>query len=130
MQIIDEGGWEEQEIIELEFPRSDVEGSSFAFPCDTNGDVTNLNPDAQRNYEKCIKGEVPVYPGRIRRWTNRYKNPRLGKCDCGETVILDSFTCECEKCGQLYNSSGQKLAPPEQWGWDTGEDPNDILRIR
>jgi hypothetical protein len=34
---------------------------------------------------------------------------------------------EYVRCGRDYNSSGQLLAPREQWGWDTGESLSDIL---
>lgn len=36
-------------------------------------------------------------------------------CDCGEEVTLLSITNECDKCGRLYNSCGQELAPYEEW---------------
>ena len=39
-------------------------------------------------------------------------------CDCGSTVYLGRFTCECENCGRLYNSFGQELAPPDEWDED------------
>jgi len=51
---------------------------------------------------------------------------RTKQCDCGRTVDLDHSTNECE-CGQLFNSSGQRLAPVEQWGEETGEHYLDIL---
>jgi len=38
-----------------------------------------------------------------------------GTCDCGETVVLDSFTVECPNCGKLYNAFGQELRPREEW---------------
>ena len=41
-------------------------------------------------------------------------------CDCGSAFILWNDTA-CEKCGQWYNTCGQRLAPPEQWGAETGE---------
>lgn len=31
-------------------------------------------------------------------------------------------------CETDYNSSGQRLAPRSQWGWDTGESVSDILQ--
>lgn len=34
---------------------------------------------------------------------------------------------EFDRCARDYNSSGQLLAPREQWGWDTGESLSDIL---
>lgn len=36
-------------------------------------------------------------------------------CSCGEKVYTNHFTNECDACGKLYNSSGQELAPVEQW---------------
>lgn len=41
---------------------------------------------------------------------------KYGECDhCGSTVPLTAFTNQCPECGALYNSFGQKLAPPEEW---------------
>jgi hypothetical protein len=43
------------------------------------------------------------------------------KC-CGETVVLTScWANECDRCGTEYNGLGQRLAPREQWGEETGE---------
>lgn len=42
------------------------------------------------------------------------------KC-CGEWIECDRFTQTCASCGADYNMSGQKLAPREQWGKETGE---------
>ena len=54
----------------------------------------------------------------------------MGPCDvCGHEVVLSGFTCTCDYCGADYNSSGQRLAPREQWGEETGESLADILRI-
>lgn len=44
----------------------------------------------------------------------------IGECSCGRQVTLSSFTNECD-CGIDYNFAGQKLAPREQWGEETGE---------
>jgi hypothetical protein len=33
-----------------------------------------------------------------------------------------------KQCATDYNSSGQRLAPRSQWGWDTGESLDEILR--
>ena len=57
-------------------------------------------------------------------------SPRVGRCDCNAHVVLRGFTNTCDDCGAEYNSSGQRLAPRDQWGEDTGESPADILRIR
>jgi len=49
-------------------------------------------------------------------------------CECGEVIETNSWNrvnnfgdFKCEKCGNLYNSGGQKLAPVSQWGEETGE---------
>ena len=44
----------------------------------------------------------------------------IGKCDCGARLDMlndrDYYdTIECERCGRLYNSSGQLLRPRSQW---------------
>lgn len=48
-------------------------------------------------------------------------------CDCGRQVWCDGFTNTCE-CGADYNSSGQLLAPREQWGEETGEHWTDCVK--
>jgi len=54
---------------------------------------------------------------------------KIGECeDCGYPVPLLGFTNTCV-CGTDYNMSGQRLAPREQWGEETGESLSDILRI-
>lgn len=57
-----------------------------------------------------------------------YLCDRIGKCECGEEIILDCFTNTCE-CGRDYNMSGQLLAPRSQWGYETGETASDILDV-
>lgn len=42
-------------------------------------------------------------------------------------MVCRSFTNTCE-CGADYNMSGQMLAPRHQWGEETGESADDILR--
>lgn len=50
----------------------------------------------------------------------------FGKCECGwEINFLDSDcygTVECERCGRLYNPSGQSLLPRNQWEETLDED--------
>ena len=52
--------------------------------------------------------------------TGRILLSAVGRCECGQDVSLDSFTCPCE-CGRDYNMDGTLLAPREQWGEETGE---------
>lgn len=55
------------------------------------------------------------------------KNETVAKCDCGNKVLCDSFTNTCDKCGADFAIDGGKLAPREQWGFETGETASDIL---
>lgn len=55
---------------------------------------------------------------------------RFGKCVCGSKIEFSHFTNTCDNCNRDYNSSGQELAPREQWGEETGESLSDILSIK
>lgn len=98
-------------------------GHGFSFPCDENGNVDeeSLNLAARENLRKCRSGEHDVVPEGVeaREWS--YRHPRVGRCDCGEEVVLDQFTNTCYGCDADYNMSGQRLAPRSQWGEETGE---------
>ena len=48
---------------------------------------------------------------------------------CGEKLQCSGFTNTCPTCGADYNNSGQRLAPREQWGEETGETVEDILSV-
>jgi hypothetical protein len=63
--------------------------------------------------------------GNIYRW----REPSIGKCSCGELIALGGFTNTCQGCGREYNWAGQELAPRQEWGDETGENPADIGRI-
>ena len=52
--------------------------------------------------------------------------PKLIECPCGKEVFCVAFTNTCE-CGIDYNFSGQRLAPREQWGEETGEHPTECI---
>ena len=95
---------------------------SYSFPCDPHGEVDTLRLPlcARRNLRRCLAGTLPVGPGHVENYTYQYRLPRLGRCDCGERLELVNFTNTCD-CGRDYNSSGQLLAPREQWGAETGE---------
>jgi hypothetical protein len=45
---------------------------------------------------------------------------------CGDEIELSDFTNTCEHCGSDYNWAGQRLAPREHWGEETGEHWLDI----
>jgi hypothetical protein len=62
--------------------------------------------------------EHPDQPGKVL---------RIITCDCGQSFeVIDWFEEQCPVCGQLYNGAGQKLAPRDQWGEETGETLADI----
>lgn len=117
---------------EIYYEWKDMPGAGFSFPCDEGGNILfdELPEAAMKNYEDCEFGEFKEklhYRG-MQRYYNRYTEPAIGKCICGKEVVLDTNTNECEKCGKLYNSIGEELAPRRQWGWETGEHPADIER--
>ena len=111
-------------------------GAGYSFTCDENGevDVENMNPDARVNYDYCKagvneRGEIITATG-VRKSEHNWVEEAIGKCDdCGRWVELSGFTNTCENCGADYSKSGQRLAPREQWGVETGEHPADIARI-
>lgn len=50
------------------------------------------------------------------------KKPLIGKCRCGRKIeFFGHGQDEACDCGRWYNSSGQELKPPREWGEDTGE---------
>jgi len=128
MKIISESYSETRVSITREFQSNDCPGAGYSF--DLNEDETPILkwPEARRNWEGCITGEFDVTDLGVVRREYEVRHPRIGKCDCGREVVLDSFTCPCD-CGRDYNSAGQLLAPRDQWGEETGESLSDILRI-
>lgn len=43
------------------------------------------------------------------------------RCDCGcEITLYNWWSTDCD-CGLEYNGSGQRLAPRQFWGEETGE---------
>ena len=57
------------------------------------------------------------------------REPKVITCNCGRQVVCEGFTNTCE-CGADYNWAGQRLAPRSQWGEETGETLDEILRIK
>jgi len=115
----------------LFFERLAPPGSGFFFPCSEGGvvDESQLQP-AGRESLAHVRADahlfkVPVVERRVNRWVE----PRVGLCSCGTRVGLAGFTNTCSGCGRDYNSAGQRLAPREQWGEETGETADEILRV-
>lgn len=129
------------ECHELFFPRIEHDGtenmgSGYGFACEPNGwlDLDNMNSCAFGNLISLLRTGSPTNskekfgPGRIRSFTVR-PYPKRGwiLCHCGKPVSLQGFTNTCE-CGVDYNMSGSELAPRSQWGYETGETADEILR--
>ena len=96
--------------------------NGFAFPCDKDGNVGELNKDAERNLKYCLS-----HPDEYQRFNkiiarkNSYRENSIGICECGEcfSLVNEYFgACECPKCGKWYNLFGQELLPPDQWEED------------
>lgn len=104
-----------------EFLWKNDSGAGFSFDVDTDGNLLNMNPAAQENYNNCINGTYDVIDYGVQKHTHSYWDCAVGKCSCGEEVYLQGFTNTCDNCGADYNMSGQLLSPREQWGEETGE---------
>ena len=129
MKIIKDVTFEEWTEYRWEFNWTDGRGGGFAFDCDADGNPTNESECSRENFRKCRSGEFEVEDLGIKRYSYRQKSSAIGRCDCGEEVDLYGFTNTCYGCGSDYNSAGQLLAPREQWGEETGETLDEILRI-
>jgi len=65
---------------------------------------------------------IPIIRERVRPTDTEPGQPAIGRCDCGEEIVLHSrMTNTCNACGADYNWNGTRLAPREQWGEETGE---------
>lgn len=108
----------------LEFCFTSDPNSGFAFDCDKDGNVFKENP----NYLACLTGKVnglDVIREGVKCYKFRYTKPAVGKCSCGRKVELDSgWENKCEKCGRLYNGSGQELDP--DWERKYAEEYNEF----
>ncbi|AWP23470.1 hypothetical protein C4901_09110 [Acidiferrobacter sp. SPIII_3] len=132
MNILQPARTEEDTEYFLVYVTTDDAGAGFQFPCDATG-IPDLagRPVAQANYEACCRGAVHgrrvEFVGLLEHVQYR-RIPAEGRCTCGRLVVLEGFTNTCD-CGRDYDSSGQELAPREQWGEETGESLSDILRL-
>jgi uncharacterized Zn finger protein (UPF0148 family) len=77
-------------------------------------------PSAQEGLQDELAGQPSLDDGPTNSW----------QCEnCGENVqrFRGEGDVQCPGCGQQYNSFGQRLAPPSQWGEETGESYGDIV---
>lgn len=100
-------------------------GHGMCFVCNKDGNIDmaalEKKPAALANYNKCVSGEHKVNPPQFKTFKHSYREPAIGRCNCGCEVVLDSFTNTCDGCERDYNMSGQQLASRSQWGEETGE---------
>ena len=97
----------------------DGQNNGYAFPCDKDGKLGILNPDAEDNLKYCLS-----HPEEFERFNKvvtrkeKYKENPVAVCECGASFDMVSQylgACECPKCGKWYNLFGQELLPPDQW---------------
>lgn len=123
MKIVSESRVVENVAYSLYFAWATEPSSGFSFPCDENGNVAvdKLSAIGRTNLSQCVEGEGTKFEPRVvekREWS--YREPVVGRCECGREVALEGFTNTCD-CGRDYNRSGQLLASRECWGEETGE---------
>jgi hypothetical protein len=111
------------------FEARNYSGNGYSFDCTPEGAIV-FNPEHEQTQRESLRiARINAAAGILREvghvtWTSHYTEYAAIRCDCGAEVVLeDSMTNECDKCGQLYNGSAQRLAPPEQW------DPEDRYAI-
>ena len=97
--------------------------SYYSFPCKEDGSILfeEMSELAKQNYRDCVDRKLDVVFAGIRKHVQSWIDPAILRCDCGAKVELADFTNTCDRCGADYNFAGQRLAPREQWGEETGE---------
>lgn len=102
----------------IEFKYKDDPEAGFRFPATSSGapKFNDMTPEAIANYKRCLTDERLTEAEFITD-THTYMEPAVGKCVCGEEVVLDadySGAVRCE-CGRWYNLFGQSLKDPKYW---------------
>ena len=65
----------------------------YSFPCDEQGNVKDLQPEALENYNKCVSG-IMTFEGRklidrgVRECVRSFRIAPTIECDCGEQFEL------------------------------------------
>ena len=107
-------------------------GTGFSFPCTKDGGLLPeaISVCALGNLEWCRQSNIEP---RVENCSYDYWEDAAIRCDvCGSEVVLSGFTNTCDNCLTNdvivdYGLSGQRLAPREQWGEETGETYADIV---
>ncbi|MGB3203714.1 MAG: hypothetical protein WBB28_01860 [Crinalium sp.] len=132
MEIIRRRKRVEEVYYSLDYQYKNEPGRGLSFRCNSTGELLDENGELVTPEQKpfwferlkqCRKGIVDgqeVIPEGILTHNYSFVEPPVGRCECGEEVELAHFTNTCDKCGADYNSSGDRLAPREYWGEETG----------
>tara|TARA_R100000353_G_scaffold13986_1_gene13930 strand:- start:807 stop:1262 length:456 start_codon:yes stop_codon:yes gene_type:complete len=148
-RVVRESYWETYTIETVEFDRIQKDGSpdggGFAFHL-KDGELKDwpLSDAGLVNLLRCVVPDAVAYAwdwnddsesfeqgwtatkGKIKKYTDQYKWPKIIQCCENGQVELENFTNTCGSCGADYNSSGQLLAPRHMWGEETGEHWSEI----
>ena len=126
MKIIQEREVHEEALHFIRFARKDDPGCGFSVTVDEHGTpATKQSKDIWEEWRQhgTMRGHkvTPRNGLAVETTYHRWGTPRIGLCDlCGAEVELEGDPCPCD-CGAFYNSFGQRLAHPSQWGEETGE---------
>ena len=98
------------------------DNGGYAFPCDKDGNIFEMDDVAWNNYKWCMDHpELFMYWNKVVHWKRTHTENARGLCECGQEIELwDQYlaACECPNCGRWYNVFGQELKNPEEWGDD------------
>ncbi len=103
-------------MYELGYKRLGFPIQIFSFSCDESGKplLDEMSADTRRLYEQCRAGivdERPVVFMGIRKIALPVNDP-VGRCDCGQLVVLHSKVNKCARCGGVYGRDGGLVASP------------------
>jgi hypothetical protein len=101
----------------LFYENKNLLGSGYGYPCDEHGNVfiEKLSYMARKGYESfrggAFIGAENFLPPRIQKAEWNFIEPAVLRCGCGcEVVLMDPMDNVCDKCGGIYNMSGQKMS--------------------
>lgn len=105
----------------IEFKYKDDPNAGFCFPAAKEGkpNFFQMCSEMRANYNRCLVDKALDGPEFITN-THTYMNPAVGRCACGEEIVLDADyagAVRCE-CGRWYNLFGQSLRDPKYWEED------------
>lgn len=115
LEVIEEARTEREYSYQLYFPTFSSGG--YSFPCDRDGNVLELNPAAESNYQKCISGEIETKDCYVVDYVKHYSIPKKCRCTCGNELEMypDSEGLVYCYCGSTYNGQGQSIRPRSEW---------------